>query len=246
MDVDKLGKIAVFDIETTDFKADFGYMITWAAKFVGDSTTYYDRIDDNEEYGTTPKSMMDDGGIVASLIDFLTGADALVGHYASGFDLKFLNTRALDNGLDPLQPIAMIDTWRIMKDYLALTRNSLKNGAAFLNDDSAQKGGLSKSQWKLAYHGHRPTMDKMVEYNIADVVATEGVYLKMMPLIRNHPFVGSKAVTFDDSDRSYVCPRCGSAHIQRRGIRRTQCFAIRRLHCQNCGGWPDGKRSKVA
>ena len=246
MDILRKGKIIVFDIETTDFKADFGHMITWAAKCVGDDYTYYNRIDDTPGYGDTPESMLDDSCIVADLIDYLTGADALVGHYASGFDLKFLNTRALAHGIDPLQPIAMIDTWRVMKDHLALTRNSLKVGAEFLNPDDLQKGGLPKSQWKLAYHGHKKSLDDMVEYNIGDVLATEGCYLKMLPLIKNHPFAGAGAAAIMDEHINYVCPNCTSDVQQRRGVRRTRCFAIRRLHCQSCGLWHDGKRSKVA
>ncbi len=242
MNLDK-GRIVVYDIETTDFKADFGHMLMWAALDIGDDWIYTDRIDAYPGYGATAESMMDDSGIVASLIDHMTGADIQIGHYASGFDLKFLNTRALRHGIHPLQPIPMIDTWRILKDNLALRSNSLKNGAEFFG--GPQKGGLSKNEWALASHGHKKTLDKMMEYNVDDILATENVYLNMRPLLRNHPFAGALASGIEDSLIHYVCPACASSTVQRRGIRRTRCFMIRRVHCQSCGLWFEGKRSKI-
>jgi len=243
MELLKKGRIVVYDIETTDFKADFGHMLMWAAKDIDSDYVYYDRIDDNEDYGETPESMMDDSHIVRSLIDFLTGADIQVGHYASGFDLKFMNTRAIKHDIPPLQPIPMIDTWRVLKDNLALRSNSLKNGAEFFG--GPQKGGLSKSQWALAIHGHKTTLNDMLDYNIDDVLATENVYLKTRPLIKNHPFAGAFSAGLADEAWSYVCPACASTTVQRRGVRRTRCFAIRRLQCQSCGLWFDGRRSKI-
>jgi hypothetical protein len=48
------GKILVFDIETSDFKANFGYMLMYAAKFVGEDYIYSGTIAQNPDYRSSP------------------------------------------------------------------------------------------------------------------------------------------------------------------------------------------------
>jgi DNA polymerase elongation subunit (family B) len=233
-------RILVWDIETTDFKANFGHMLMWAAKFVGEDFVHYDVINTNEDYGKTPLSMMDDRHLVEGIIDLINQSDAIVHHYGDRFDLPFVNTRALEWGLEPPRPVAQIDTWRIARKGLAMTSNRLRTLAESFSD--TQKGDIAKNEWKLAAHGDKKVLKKMLDYCIDDVLATEQVYLALRPLIRNHPYMGLAA---DMPTVHEPCPVCGSDHTQNRGARRTKCFVIRRHHCQSCGTWYDGKRKKV-
>lgn len=233
-------RILIWDIETTDFKANFGHMLMYAAKFVGEDYVYYDTIDSNPAYGTSPLSMLDDRHLVEGVTGLLDEADAVVHHYGDRFDLPFVNTRALEWGLEPPRPVATIDTWRIARNHLAMTSNRLRTLAESFSD--VPKGDIAKNEWKLAAHGDRKTLRKMLDYCIDDVLATEQVYLALRPLIRNHPYMG---IVHDLPLTHENCPVCGSAATQNRGTRRTKCFIIRRHQCLDCGSWFKGKQKKV-
>jgi DNA polymerase elongation subunit (family B) len=237
------GRILVWDIETTDFKANFGHLLMWSAKFVGEDEVYYSRIDETKGYGKTPHSFMDDKRLVEELIPLIEEADAIVHHYGDRFDLRFLNTRALENNLLPPAPPTTIDTWKIARNNLAMTSNRLGVLAESFAREDRQKGGLSKEQWKLAVHGHKPTLDAMLDYCIHDVLATEDVYVKLMPLIRNHPYVGPAAAP---DQRRTQCPACGSIKTCGNGVRRTKIYEVYRQRCQNCGNSFERGRKKIA
>jgi uncharacterized protein YprB with RNaseH-like and TPR domain len=232
-------KLLVFDIETTDLKGDFGHLLTAAATWVESDEMYTWRIDDHPDYGTTPESMLNDAWIAEGLRDMVNEADALIYHYGDRFDLPFLNTRLLDWGLEPCSQVRSIDTWKVARSALALTSNRLGNLAAFLNDPDAQKGGLTKKQWKLAAHGDKATLDAMLEYNIGDVVATEQVYLRLRPLMKNHPFVAVP----DGS--GHTCPACGSNNSVSQGSYYTKRMHVRRRRCKECGTPFEEGRSAV-
>jgi len=77
----------------------------------------------------------------------------------------------------------------------------------------------------------------MERYNKQDARMLEKLYPKLRPYIKNHPYLGV--------GRPSECPACNSSRVQRRGLRRTKSFLIERLHCQACGSWFDGVRSKI-
>lgn len=236
------GRILVWDIETSDFKANFGHMLMWSAKFVGEDHVYYSRIDDNKGYGKTPHSFLDDKRMLEELVPILDSADAIVHHYGDRFDLRFVNTRCLEHGMLPPLPPTTIDTWKVARSGLAMTSNRLGTLAESFGGDH-QKGGLSKEQWKLAVHGHKPTLDAMLEYCIDDVLATEAIYLAMRPIIRNHPYIGP--ATGAAVDRVNQCPACGSCSTQGHGARRTKSFEVYRRRCLNCGTAFESGRRKL-
>ena len=221
------GKILVYDIETTDFKANFGHMLMWAGKFVGEDQIYSMRIDENPDYNTGARTMIDDKRIVLGIRDLLESADAIVHHYGDRFDLPFVNTRCLEWGELPPAATSKIDTWRVARQNLAMTSNRLGVLAESFGGDN-QKGGLSKNQWKLAHHGDKEVLDAMMEYCIQDVRATEAIYLAMRPLIWNHPVMHT-------GNDEILCPACGSEKTHGNGTRRTKHQLIYRQRCTKCG-----------
>lgn len=231
------GKILVFDIETSDFKANFGYMLMWCAKFIGEDEVHYARIDDTKGFGKTPESMINDYDIVMALRDLVDEADAVVYHYGDRFDLRFLNTRCLEHGELPPGKVTSIDTWKIARNNLAMTSNRLGTLAESYGGDH-QKGGLSKLQWKLAVHGCKDTLDAMLDYCRDDVLATEAVYLTLRPLIWNHPITHGVPGT-------RTCPACGHENSHGNGTRRTKHFLVHRRRCPQCGTGFESHREKI-
>ncbi|MDJ0764864.1 MAG: ribonuclease H-like domain-containing protein [Myxococcota bacterium] len=238
------GRILTFDIETTDFKANFGYMLMWAAKFLDEDWVWYATIADNEDYGTTPLSMMDDKLIVTKLRDIVDEADAVVAHYGSRFDLPFLNTRCLLHGIAPPSPVTVIDTWRIARSQLAMTSNRLGTLTESLNEKDNRKSSLPKEDWKLAIHGDEGALARMLDYNIDDVTSTEELYIKLLPVIKNHPYVGP-APSNRPATETHTCPACGSEHTHAHDSRRTKNFSVFRRRCMNCGTAFESARRKI-
>lgn len=246
-DVEELlttGKLLVWDIETTDFKANFGHMLMWAGKWVGEDYIYHARIDDSSTWDPTdPVSMINDREIVEAVRDMIDEADAIIHHYGDRFDLRFLNTRCIMHGIVPPHPPSTIDTWKVARSGLAMTSNRLGSLADSFADPDAQKSQLSKTQWKLANMGHRPTLDAMLDYCIQDVIATEAIYLRLRPIIRNHPYIGAPA---GPDERRQQCPACGSLETHGHDTRRTKCFEVYRRRCTNCGTAFESGRRKIA
>lgn len=231
------GRILVFDTETSDLKANFGHMLLWAAKFIDDPEIYSARIDENSEYGKSPRSMIDDKRIVTELRDLVDSADAVVYHYGDRFDLRFLNTRCLEHDILPPGKVTSIDTWKIAKYNLAMTSNRLKTLAESFGGNN-QKGELEKEQWKLAVHGDKYVLNAMMNYCMDDVKATEAVYLKLRPLIWNHPITHHK-------EGDTICPACGSENTGGNGTRRTKHYINYRQRCLDCGTSFTRRREKL-
>ena len=237
-----MSKIMVWDIETTGFKADFAHLLAVAAKWIDDDYVYTWRIDDIEGYGDTPASYLDDKDIVEEVIEMVNEADMLVHHYGDKFDLPFLNTRALEWGLAPPGAIRTVDTCKIARSQLAMGSNRLATLAEYLNDETAQKGGLTKQEWRVAPHGDRKVMTKMLEYCIGDVMATEGIYLKLRPVMKHHPYV---SVPREGVERSTQCNICGSGNTVSGGSYYTKIMHVRRRVCNDCGAQFEEGRSLV-
>lgn len=224
-------RILVWDLETTDLKGNFGHLLTVAATWIGSEEMWTWRIDDHPDYGSTPESMMNDEWMVQGIVDVINESDMLVHQFGDRFDLPFINSRALAWGLLPPNQIRTIDTWKVARSNLALTSNRLGSLADFLNDPDAQKGGLSKTEWKLAAHGDREVLDKMVEYNIEDVIATEEVYKRLRPLIKNHPYMAAPTQPGETRTR---CPACNSQNTDSTGSYYTKTQHVRRRRCTEC------------
>jgi hypothetical protein len=240
------GGILVLDIETTHFKGNFGHLLMWAAKWVGGKDIYTARIDDHPKYGTTPQSFMNDKWMVQEVIELMNSAKAIVYHYGERFDLPFINTRALHWGLMPPARPTSIDTYRHAKANLAMTSNRLGTLAEFLNPPEERKGGLAINQWSIASHGHRPTLNAMLRYNIEDIIATEGVYKRIRPLIHNHPYVVDIDPESAVEVRRLRCPACGSSKTKSERARNTRTFRIERRRCKGCGNGFEVGRKKIA
>lgn len=228
------GRVLVWDIETTDFSADFGHMLMWSAKFTDEDDVYYSRIDESTTWrDDDPESRCNDREVVQEFVNLVDEADVLVHHYGDKFDWRFLVTRCLANGITPPGQKATVDTWKVARNHLKLTSNRLANIAEFLNDEDSQKGGLSKAQWKLAAQGHKPTLDAMLEYCIGDVIATEQIYLKLRQVMNAHPHI---AAVEKGVDVNILCPACGSSNTRQHGLRRTKLTLQHRRRCEetNC------------
>lgn len=237
-------RILLFDIETApsihyawkrweenasqDQVIEEGYLLTWAAKWLGEDTIVSDAIwDYKEDYQKDPTN---DKNVCKSLYDLINEADIIIGHNGDNFDKKTAYTRFLFHGFQPPKPTKTIDTLKVAKRCFKFPSNSLANLAKYFGlSDKIETGGFSL--WKKCLEGNRESQQKMVIYNEQDVLTLEELYLKLRAWDDQHP-----NVTLFDGDNVTKCVVCGSEKLKKLHKKVvTGVSAFDTYRCKDCG-----------
>lgn len=218
IDIQKLPKVLVFDIETSPlkafvwqksvWKANIGseqilsewFMLCWSAKWLFSDEVISERLTGKEAKNE------DDSRIVKSLWKLLDEADILIAHNGSAFDVPNMNTRFVVHGLPPTSPYQTIDTCLIAKKQFGFTHNSLNGLAKIFGFDV--KLDTDFALWKRCVEGDDKALAYMEKYNRHDVELLEEVYMKLRPWIKGHPNLGLYVETDE-----VVCPNCGNTQV---------------------------------
>lgn len=182
-------RILLYDIETAPIIAQmwsmwqqgFGlnqiqsdwFIMSFAARFLGeDEVHYYDQ--------SEAENMEDDSELLKKLWVLLDEADFAVGHNIKGFDTRKVNGRFLLNGLPKPSSYRQIDTLMIAKSQFGLTSNKL----AYLSDKLCTDVKKSEHNefpghklWSECLKGNKDAWKSMRDYNIADILSLEELYL---------------------------------------------------------------------
>ena len=212
----RLPKILIFDIVTSPsisftwkrFKENISLdqfiqvpiMLTLSAKWLYDTEVLSDKI--------TPQEIVtfNDKRITESLWKLLDEADLSVAHYGDFFDIPFLNSRAIINGLKPYSTVTTIDTKSIASRNFRFPSNKLDALGQYFN--VGQKIKTDFSLWRRCVMGEQTAIDDMCIYNKQDVILLEEVYLKLRPWTKAHPNIAM----YIDSIKP-MCSHCGSENI---------------------------------
>ncbi len=228
--------VAIFDIETTDFWADTGFMLCACVKFLGNRTIYTFRID---EYPRYEKDRTNDKRAVSDLAKLLRRADYLSGWYSFGFDLKFINTRLLYHNLPLLRYDNHIDLWKQARKRLKLKSNRLVNVERALDLDH-NKTPLDPRVWQRAIAGHKYRgMNDVVKHCKCDIKTTEDAYYRLLPTAYGYPNRNLVTGNFD------ACPYCGHTKYINYGKRYNKVSTVQIYQCKSCGGTFSGKPQTV-
>lgn len=181
-------------------------------------------------------SLWEDGqkGMAEAALRLLSEADAVVTYNGDRYDLPKITGEIVLAGLSPPPPVTSIDVLKAVKK-LGYNMNRLAYVAPLLGVGKKIKHE-GFQLWRDVLDGKENAQKKMTRYCIQDVRILARLYRRLLPLIRNHPFMG---IT------KHECGACGSDKTQKRGLRRTKYFLIQRIQCTSCGSWQDGTRQKV-
>jgi hypothetical protein len=184
-------------------------------------------LDDPKRYKKNPH---DDYHVVKAIADALQEADVIVAHNGNKYDLKFLKGRMLYHKLPPLPPIVTLDTYLIAKRHFLLNSNKLDYIGKYLG--IGQKLKTSPGLWLRVLGGDQKAVKDMVTYNREDCVLLKKVFKKMLGYL---PDMNQRLYGSSDT----ACTRCGSTHVQKRGVHTALTRTYQRYQCQNpeCGGW---------
>ena len=199
------------DIETTNFTANFGHMLSWAVYCPLD-TSQDDLFDFEGErlmvsggyVATKPKDDMpgvvyfdvvrkvevqdydrQDKRISKSLIRCMNDkADLLVTYYGTGFDIKFMRSRAMwwNQNFPGVGEKYHLDMYYRAKSLGKLHRNSLAAHTAFLGIPG--KNHVLGEEWGRARTGEPGALKYVVDHNVEDVVILERLYERYKPYFR--------------------------------------------------------------
>lgn len=226
--------VVVFDIEacTWNFKADKGFLLCVGYKYLGDrGTTVLTR--------KFPSDPFDDKALCADMYEVLSQAEGFITHNGKRFDVPFLNTRLLLNGL-PLLPAQTrhFDTCETIFKKLKMGA-SLKNSIEAFGLD-AEKTPLDLKGSLRAVYGDKKEYKWIVDHCKKDVEATEKLYDRLKAV--GAPGWSMAAL----QDRPSACPVCGErGSLRRRGWNIAITRKAPRFQCTKCGGWSAGKAEKL-
>lgn len=204
---------------------DFGSVISWAAKWLGDSRVHF-----ASDYHDGHESM------IQKAWDLLDEADVVIGYNSKSFDMKHLNREFVLAGMPPPSHYVDIDLMSVVKQRFKFSSNKLQHVATQLGLGSKiQHDGFDL--WLGCMRGDERSWKTMKKYNCQDVVLTEKVYRRLLPWIKSHPHLGLYG---GDSN---ACPRCGHTELVTRRYYTTRTGKYRMVQCKSCGGY--SKANKV-
>lgn len=206
---------------------DSGYVMCWAAKWLGDSDVMFDSV-----VKSGPKRML------RRIHKLLSDADAVIHYNGTKFDIPTLNKEFLLHEMEPPAPYQQIDLLKTARSRFRFASNKL--------DYVAQALGVGK---KTKHKGHELWIEcmnrdpqawaEMEEYNKNDVRILEGVYYALRPWIKGH----ANFNLFGNGE-SLLCSRCGSHRLHSKGVARTLTRVYQRYQCQDCGAWSQSTKSE--
>ena len=176
-------RIAFFDIEASNLKANIGNMISYAIKPLGKPVKYN---------GWTRREAISrnllDRRLMRDLIEDLKNVDLLVTFFGTGFDLKFIRTRAMmlfgpgDGGFPTFGQIKHFDVYYAVRGRMQLYNSRLATATAALGIEG--KTPLPASLWTDARLGYPDAMKEIKTHNIEDTQILEELYLRLIPYVK--------------------------------------------------------------
>lgn len=163
--------------------------------------------------------------LIKKFIKELDKANQIVAHNGDRYDLKWLRTRAIDNGIMMKPRYETIDTLKIAKAQFNFASNKLDELGKFLK--LGKKIQTEYELWdQVCQHKSPEALKQMVTYCEQDVRLLEQVYEKLRPYAK-HNFNYGKLY----GDDNWSCPECGSLHV-RVSKAYTTSMGVRRYYLQ--------------
>ena len=149
-----------------------------------------------------------DKGMMEEFLPHYNEADVVVGINNDKFDNRWINARAIFHRLDVNHFVRSIDVQKQAKRLLRLPSYSLKFLGRFFKLPAQKLNHEGLIMWEMIQEGTMEErveyMGKMIKYNVGDIIATEAVYIRMMPMLNPVAHLG---VQYGQPKSS--CPHCG-------------------------------------
>lgn len=233
-------KVLIFDIETSPilayvwrlFDENIGlnqikkdwHVLSWSAKWLNEKEVMY--MDQRDA-----KEIEDDSALLKQIWQLLDDADVVVTQNGKRFDVKKLNARFLEKGMQPPSSFKHIDTCQIAKTKFGFTSNKLEYMTTKFNTKYKKQKHKKFSGfelWKECLAGNVQAWKEMETYNKYDVLSLEELYKKLIPW--------DNSINFNlyNDEVETVC-KCGSKKFNKKGFAYTSVGKYQRFRCAKCG-----------
>ena len=196
-------------------------MLSWAGRYLDSPQMYSDVLTPDEAKARHTLR------IAQSCWEFLKKCDVVIGHNFQGFDAKYINTEFLKWGLPPLK-FVIVDTLLVARQNFRFSSNKMK----FINEHLGIRNKIENDGfplWRACSEGDGQALKTMLEYNEGDIGATEELYFKVRPYIRNFNVALYNELTEPQ------CPVCGSLELHSEGWYYTPAGKWESVRCEKCG-----------
>jgi len=173
-------RVGFFDIESTDLKANVGYILCWGLLHT-DGTVMSDVVTRQAIRGS---QIEPDRAVVASCLQALKSVDVVVTYNGTRFDLPFLRSRALVHGLSfpAYGQLLHIDLYWYTRQLLKLTNNRMGTASSFLG--GTDKDSYDVRVWNRARRGDPEALEHIYSHNISDLHITQERFIALGPYAR--------------------------------------------------------------
>src|SRR5579859_7129432 len=159
-------KVGAFDIEIlwANFKADTSYLLTYAIKTIGTKELITATIKKSDLNVTDGR---EDKRLVKQLLEDLQSYDVIVGYFSKRFDVPFVRTRALIDGLEfpGYGSFKHIDVYDIVKSKFSMRPKSQDNACKQLVGVS-HKTHPTPICWRNAGRGDEKAIQEILHHNV--------------------------------------------------------------------------------
>ena len=214
-------RILVYDLETSLVQAHVFWtgkqyihssqlmgepkIITVAYKWLGEDKVH--TITWDEENGE-----FSDRRLVEEFLVVYNTADMVIGINNRNFDDRWVNARALKHGLYINPYLKSFDIQRKAKSMFRLPGYSMKYLAEYLGVTLKQDHEGIK-MWKKVQFGDasekKEYLEKMLDYNVGDIITTEDLYYKMRRYMKGESHFGVL-----QGSAKWTCPECGGTNVE--------------------------------
>jgi hypothetical protein len=226
-------KILIYDIETGRVPA----MVWWTGKqYVNHNqlieepkiiTIAYKWLGENIVYDLTWDKNQSDKDMITQFMKVYNKADMVIGQNNDRFDNRWVNARAMKYDLEVNTFVRSFDIMKETKRLFRLPSYSMAYITKFLGvETKLQHEGII--MWDKIQFGTKEEqaeyLQKMVDYNRQDIVATEDMYLSLRKYMGNKVHFGVL-----NGNEKFTCPNCGSYNVKLYSTQVTPAGTVQRV-----------------
>lgn len=209
-------KILISDIETSFIKfygfspynkyvhqdnmIEDWFLLTTSSKWLFEEETFNFKLTEDELLRRNDRRLAEE------MWKLLDEADIVVFYNGAKFDVRKINAKFLEFGLGLPSPYSLVDPYLTVKSKFGLTYSGLDAVCKLLQLEGKIEN--EKGLWHKIMKGDMEALDRMMIYNINDILILEKVYLELRPYMNNHPNLGLYI-----SNDVASCPTCGSENL---------------------------------
>lgn len=169
---EKAGAVVMLDIEATNLRADFGTTVVVSLKPYG-----------KPAYSFTARPGRDKA-LLKRVTKELEKYSVWVSFYGKLYDLPFLQSRCMVNGLPPIEKKPHLDLWQLVRSRTALSRRNQAHLLEWLQVPE-RKLSLSSNVWAELPAKVKVNLDILQQRCESDVEGLEALYDQLKPWVVN-------------------------------------------------------------